>query len=747
MSVAKAKSPPVRGSRIVSTKLAWEIISLRDSRDGDQHQPRPRPKGTAEISDGVSAGPGAGRAPGWPANRRCGRAADAGGCLAPAFPASLNPRQHANPSFCLRHRPDLLHRDEVLQEEMEVREALATVDAGARSSISSIWELYSALPARHRSLLLRGLLQQSCLPQLSFLAHALNTLLRIDFLAIAPRELSLKILSYLDAKSLCRAASVSRAWKRLADDDVIWHIMCEQHIDKKCAKCGWGLPLLDITKFRNRPRRGSLSCGPSGQDGSYSDADGSGGRSKRKYSDDDRSDNECSIAIKRRSTDSDQSSSASPPTHPLTHVSPSHHSSLDSPEHHIRYDYFRTHIGSPNVERLNAFSSPAGPADGLPPLGPCGHLGPLEDVPHHPSSHRPAPRPWKEIYAERYAVERNWRTGTYRFRSLPGHVGGLTALHMDDEHDRLVTGGADGYVRLWNPETGKLVQEWNAHAGKTVRSVQIDGPRIWSAGMDGWVRVWDPKKPTGPVRELSAHDGGGVTSMHVDGLRLLTGHEDGKVLHWNLRTAHALKLSGHTDWVNCVRFHGKTDVAFSASDDRTVRMWDLAARQCVRVFSGDNNAVQCVRASPPPADPHALVRMVSSGDDNTVRVWNASTGQLVRTIFGHMEGVWSVWFDSLRVVSGGLGGRVRVWDTEDGHELLTLDPSKDAEEAEAAGGGDGHAQPHPLPQVDGEEQAIRGRSIYAVQSTDTKIVAGGEDGRVWIYDFGESLDWELRAGL
>ena len=67
-----------------------------------------------------------------------------------------------------------------------------------------------------------------------------------------PRELSFKILSYLDAISLCHAAQVSKSWKYMADDDVVWHKLCEQHIDKKCYKCGWGLPLLEQKKSKKR---------------------------------------------------------------------------------------------------------------------------------------------------------------------------------------------------------------------------------------------------------------------------------------------------------------------------------------------------------------------------------------------------------------------------------------------------------------------------------------------------------------
>ena len=68
--------------------------------------------------------------------------------------------------------------------------------------------------------------------------------IRIDPFTLFPREVSLRVLGFLDAISLGRAAQVSRLWRSLADNDLLWRNMCEQHIERKCEKCGWGLPRL-----------------------------------------------------------------------------------------------------------------------------------------------------------------------------------------------------------------------------------------------------------------------------------------------------------------------------------------------------------------------------------------------------------------------------------------------------------------------------------------------------------------------
>ena len=95
-----------------------------------------------------------------------------------------------------------------------------------------------------RCVALDGLLLNSCFNELSYLSTGLSKLSKIDFISELPMEINFKIMNYLDAQSLCRAAQVCLAWAKVANNDVIWRRMCSQHIDKTCSKCGWGLPLM-----------------------------------------------------------------------------------------------------------------------------------------------------------------------------------------------------------------------------------------------------------------------------------------------------------------------------------------------------------------------------------------------------------------------------------------------------------------------------------------------------------------------
>ena len=75
---------------------------------------------------------------------------------------------------------------------------------------------------------------------------------------------------------------------------------------------------------------------------------------------------------------------------------------------------------------------------------------------------------------------------------------------------RIISGSADGTVKLWNPETGE-VQEIIRH-GSDVKSVCVVGVLIASGSEDDTVRLWDPRaaavNPDYRPREIIRHDFG-----------------------------------------------------------------------------------------------------------------------------------------------------------------------------------------------------------------------------------------------
>ncbi|KAI0010219.1 WD40 repeat-like protein [Xylariaceae sp. FL0662B] len=586
-----------------------------------------------------------------------------------------------NSKYCYRHRPDSKCRRAADETKMGlIQSELETLSAGDRQAITNVWSLFSAAPAKHRELMLQGIITQCCFPQLSTVSREVHEQLKIDFLSALPTELSLKILCYLDCSSLCKAAQVSRRWNTLSGDDLVWHRMCEQHIGRKCEKCQWGLPRLEKKRLR-----------------------------------------EWKIQ---------------------------HEADMENNRHGL----------APSVAANGRRCLPAAPAkrDASSLEGSDTDRGKRQCVngvgelsKALASREQKRFRPWKDVYRDRFKVGSNWKYGRYSLKIFRGqHTNGICALQFNEAI--LATGSYDSTIKLWDIETGEVIRTLHGHT-MGIRSIQFDDRMLVSGSRDGTVKIWNWR--TGACINTLNHQGGVIT-VNMEGDLLASGSVDKSIKLFNFKTQQSYSLRGHTDWVNQVRLHTASRTLFSASDDCTVKLWDLDSKMCIRTFEGHVGQVQQLLLLPddyefededarevdavsvasnrsgtpkvhsPPLLPgnvdderaaygpifqndptrHLPPRYMLTGSlDNTLRLWDTATGKSPRTFFGHVEGIWGVDGDALRYISCANDAMVKIWDPRTGRCERTFT---------------GHSGP-----------------VTCVGLSDSRFASGGEDGEVRLYSF------------
>jgi WD40 repeat protein len=127
-------------------------------------------------------------------------------------------------------------------------------------------------------------------------------------------------------------------------------------------------------------------------------------------------------------------------------------------------------------------------------------------------------------------------------------------------------------------------------------------------------------------------------------------------------------LKGHTNFVLSLAFSPDSKTLASASEDRRIKLWDVAAGKEQATLQGHTERVNFVAFSP---DGKTLA---SASDDKTIKLWDMATGKELATLQGHTERVLSLAFrpDGKMLASVSADKTIKQWDVATGKELATL---------------------------------------------------------------------------
>lgn len=152
------------------------------------------------------------------------------------------------------------------------------------------------------------------------------------------------------------------------------------------------------------------------------------------------------------------------------------------------------------------------------------------------------------------------------------------------DSQRIVTGGTDNNLTLWEISTGRAVSRL-PNVG-WARSMSQNGHWLASLGWDKEFKLFNLQD--GRTFTLSGHhDFVYDLAFSPDSKLLASCSFDGGIKLWDVYTHRDLRtLSGHTSWVSSIKFSSDGRLLFSVSHDGSLRIWDVSkGKQLVSVMA------------------------------------------------------------------------------------------------------------------------------------------------------------------
>jgi WD40 repeat protein/serine/threonine protein kinase len=269
------------------------------------------------------------------------------------------------------------------------------------------------------------------------------------------------------------------------------------------------------------------------------------------------------------------------------------------------------------------------------------------------------------------------RTGE-EFQRLPGPRGllGHIGLAFSPDGSILAVSGLGKTVNLWDTRSWAKRDILRDHPAPVVDvDFSHDGTRLSVACDNGVIQVWDIAR-TKPIWSVPGHTrSANAVSFARDGRSIASGGEDSKVRIWDAHDGREIAvLSGHATGVKAVAFSpdgssiASTGGAYHEPNAAEIKIWDVATGKSVSL-EGHASLVTAAVFFP------SGRRIATSSDDRTIKIWDVATRENVFTLRGHTSGVLSLAIspDGHQLVSGSIDYTARTWSAEPYLEDVAFD--------------------------------------------------------------------------
>ncbi|KAJ9568168.1 hypothetical protein OSB04_004134 [Centaurea solstitialis] len=257
---------------------------------------------------------------------------------------------------------------------------------------------------------------------------------------------------------------------------------------------------------------------------------------------------------------------------------------------------------------------------------------------------------------------------------IVAHEGGCASIIFDNGSGKLISGGQDQTVKIWDANTGLLTRTYHGCLGSVLDlAITDDNRSVIAASSSNNLYVWDANSGrvrhtlTGHVDKVCAVDVSRGSSRHV-----VSSSYDRTIKLWDLNKGYCVNTIIFPSNCNALSFSVDGETVFSGHVDGHLRLWDVQKGKLLSEIAAHSLAITSICLS------RNGNRILTSGRDNLHNLFDVRRFEVCGRLSASGNRVSSNWSrscispDDNYVAAGSADGCVHVWSISEANVVSML---------------------------------------------------------------------------